>query len=349
MRNLPLTFAGRSSFWLRTVSLAEKWFVFALGLLLMVCAPNRASASAISCVLEPFLFVDGGTSNLGFGTQMPCGSVSAMSSGTLAGPQVESQNGLQTPLFTQTGSLTGSGTANFGQLSGSANVSTGATPKEYDYTLPNGQATAVDNPYYAQSGVGAFEQWSDSITVTDPKLPAGSLVSFRLSTSLVSSVQGTPSCFSGGGYNDPLFGSLNFDIGASAGAQFSIDGPGGANSSFLENACPGPSLTQQSQVLSLQVGGRYAIGGSLQVSAASTAGFRPGASGLFYQDSGASAVAASGGAFFRLDPLTSGASYVSESGATYLTPTTVPEPSSVLVFGSGLLGLMILARGKLLS
>jgi hypothetical protein len=157
--------------------------------------------------------------------------------------------------------------------------------------------------------------WQDTLTITSTTLAAGSPVDLQFSLFVG---PGTVSC---SGTNSVANAEGTFSAG--------VGNPIGIT--LLDETCNTGFKLSQTMTLATTVGAQIPVEGQelLNADAASL-------------DITTSTASVDPSDSFFIDSLTPGASYTTASGATYFTPpiTPAPEPSSLLLFGTGLLTLI---------
>lgn len=212
------------------------------------------------------------------------------------------------------------GTATLGSLSGTTSASAVGLP----FPSVNPSPVAV-----AQSMLF----WSDVLTVTSPTLAFGTPVDFTLTGSvdavmtslgIASNTLAYTVNYSGGGLG--AGGSLQhvFNNGIMHGIV-----------AYSDNLCSGACSASSSMVIPVLVGSTLNIQGRLDLGS------------VAYIPTSSAQIDAAHTARLFIDSLTSGASYFTDSGVTYFSPVaTVPEPSTILLLGAGLVGLMAWGRKR---
>jgi len=208
-------------------------------------------------------------------------------------------------------SASSSGTVQFGSITGlvSANVV--------------GGSNAVEPPGTGLGGTGGSavfnSSWEDSLVVTSTTLPKGAAVNLLFTMSL----DGTLSC-----------------TGSASVSALSAFVAGVSVIQSLDQTCNSSLQGSQTLVIATTVGSDLQIEGQLDISA--------NANGVSSATSTATVDPPT--SQFFIDSETAGASYTTASGSTYFSsPTTVPEPSSLLLLGSGMLALVGLSIKKALA
>lgn len=189
-----------------------------------------------------------------------------------------------------------------------------------------------------QSTVTASASWSDALIYNSA---AGSGTSSAYHGEWVDKLTivgsaGTPV--------DLLFTLNFFSSTACAGGHVSVQGLASlqvdANVLDLRNNTCNTTLTQtQTYLVHTSVGSMIGLMGQLVFGAGADA---------FNFDSPASASVDPDSSTY-ISVLTPGASFISESGATYAAPTGVPEPPSLILLGSGLAGFAGVLRRRLIK
>ncbi len=243
--------------------------------------------------------------------------------------------------FSQSGVSSASGQASVGSLGAVVSGSASSTPMSYFYTDTDGNGRASDNNYQASAGGSAYAQFWDTLFINAaPGANPGDKVEVRFTLDLHGDAN-----VSGNGY---VTANSSLDI-----RQGFLGGGGG----FLSLSSAGST----SVILSLDAYTLYtpyavSLYGVLDLSANALAGRALGCSvsniwcttdasqyGNYFADS--TAIGAFGStASYYIDVLTPGASFTSESGASYRSLSAVPVPAAVWLFGSGLLGLIGIMR-----
>lgn len=172
----------------------------------------------------------------------------------------------------------------------------------------------------ASNGEGSFTGvWQDSLIVTSNTLAPGTPVDLQFTLT----VHAALGC-SG--------------MGSAVSAIASLTG-GNDSASFVSQTCNTSLNGTQMFTVATTVGADLPVEGQLAIVA--------GASGFNPDFSASTAAVDPPSSVFYIDSLTPGASYTTGSGNTYFTPiTSTPEPSSLLMLGSCLLGLLGLLVGK---
>lgn len=173
--------------------------------------------------------------------------------------------------------------------------------------------------------VRGWAEWNDTITITN-----GGLFSFT--TTLTSTVSGGP-CLDLN--NDGMDCS---QTAANLYTNFNVPGYQPYSIVFTDQLGDGNQL-QQTQTwtttLTLAAGDQFDVTQRLLVPLLGYSTHDVSVSGI---------VDAFNTGVFTLDPVTQGASYTSQSGVSYIS--AVPVPTAIWLFGSGLLGLVGIARRK---
>ncbi len=320
-----------------------------LGAMLFLTTQAQAISGA-SCSANAWAFVN--TMGGPYGTSViqdslsSGGSCSSSPSAALNGQVVVNaitSTGPALHTFGQSAVSSASGLATVGSLGAVVSGTAGSTPMSYFYTDTDGNGRASDNNYQASAGGSAYAQFWDTLRINPaPGAQPGDKVDLRFTLNL----DGDGSV-AGNGY---VTVSSVLDI-----RQGFIGGAGG----FLSLSSAG----SMSVILTLDAYTPFtpyevSLSGLLDLNANALAGRALGCSvsniwcttdpaqyGDYYADS--TAIGSYGStASFYIDVLTPGASFTSESGATYLNVSAVPVPAAVWLFGSGLLGLIALARSR---
>lgn len=219
-----------------------------------------------------------------------------------------------------------------------------STPESYTYVNQNGDTGVLQNGYAAVAYAESDSSWSDRITITSTTLPNGSPVHLQTTFRLDASAEPAAIVPTDVGFL-PWALWQEDERGAIAGLGTFWYGARNICGS-LDN-CPPPtaSFTFDSTVL---VGYTYGIGSELAGSAFASAWWAsdPFSGQLIWVSDAYSILDASSTGLYGLDILTPGASYVSDSGHIYTIPASVPEPGSLLLLGSGLLGVAGTLRRK---
>ncbi len=247
--------------------------------------------------------------------------------------------------FTQQATTSAAGHASVGSLGASVSGFAHSTPLSYLYTDSSGNGAATDNNYQASAFGTVNASFSDTLFI---KAPAGVSPLTKVDVMLTSILSGSSQVTGLGSVtvDSSLLIRQILDVGRVD--LFDTGTTSVVVSVWSQDARPFVGDTDVS------------IFGFLNATASALAGRALGCMipgniwctsnssqfGLYYADSGA--VGSFGStANFYIDILTPGASYTSASGVNYLTvPTTVPVPAAVWLLGSGMLGLIDIARRK---
>lgn len=314
----------------------------------ILCASAQAQAiSGASCDSNAGVFVNtlGGpygvsvvkdsVAHSGACSSIPSASLSGqvtVNASTSTGPAIHS--------FTQSGASSASGHASVSSLGAAVSGAAGSTPMSYFYTDTEGNGRASDNNYQASAGGNTNAQFWDTLKINPaPGAQPGDKVELQFTLNL-----------DGGGN---VAGNGNVTVYSSLSV---LQGVGGGGLSLS-------SAGRTSVILSLFAYTPYtpyevSLSGLLTLNANALAGRALGCAvpniwcttdttqyGDYYADS--TAIGSYGStASFYIDVLTPGASFTSESGASYLSVAAVPVPAAVWLFGSGLIGLTGFARRK---
>lgn len=317
---------------------------------IMLCLSIQAHAiTGASCGANAWAFVN--TMGGPYGTSVVQDSVSSgglcstSPTGALNGQvsvNATTSTGPVIHTFAQSGASSASGHATAGSLGAVASGTAASTPMSYFYTDTDGNGRASDNNYQASAGGSTYAQFWDTLRINPaPGAQPGDKVELRF----ILNLDGSGSV-SGNGY---VTANSSLSI-----RQGFFGGGGGLSLS---------SAGSTSVVLSLDAYTLYtpyevSLSGLLDLSVNALAGRALGCSvpniwcttdssqyGDYYANS--TAVGAYGStASFYIDVLTPGASFTSESGASYLSAPAVPAPATVWLLGSGLLGLIRLSTRK---
>ncbi len=289
-----------------------------------------------NCYLSGGTFAESGNPGvLGGDTQTltgSCGSNRVTSNGRVDVPVV-TNNGPNLYSFTQNAAASASATAGMGSLGVYAGSQADSTPQAYLYTTPSNTGGIAENLYRANASSSATSAWYDLITVGGTANANGYVV-----LQFTMDLHGSTSV------------SLADTASASIASRFFIDD----RSRYISQQILGlGSPGTISDTIGFRPGDQIQLYGDLMATANALAGQKyinvcngfycyKVAAGYF-PDSNAIADA-SNTAGFHIDVLTPGGSYSSLSGQSYLT--TVPIPAAAWLFGSGLLGLIGVARKK---
>jgi hypothetical protein len=213
----------------------------------------------------------------------------------------------QTETAHMTGTASLGGTIAAGALRGSVGATGSATL--------NGPVNGIAAEPAGVGSAQLHEFWLDRLTVSSGTLPSGAPVDLRVQAFL-------------SGLLSPTLSSPGVANSASADAFIQA-----GTASLHLTGTPGTLSTSDSAVVHSSVGAVLNIELQLILSAAATANVAQGvgAGSEFADYSNTSA--------FFADVLTPGASYFTDSGETYFSPTPTPEPSTFFLLGSGFLGL----------
>jgi hypothetical protein len=200
------------------------------------------------------------------------------------------------------------GTVNFGSITGVV-------------TAAGNEASAVEPPginLNNTSGSGQFFGiWQDSLLVTSTSLAQGAPVDLLFTMAL----SGSLTCSGPGA-------SVQVDASFSAGSDVT---------SFDSTACNSTFPGTETLTVATSVGADLQIQGQILMTATATG----------VNDVPSTSAVDPPSAEFFIDSVTAGAGYTTGSGNTYFTPrVATPEPSSFLLLGSGLFGLLGVLRGK---
>ncbi|MEZ5566547.1 MAG: PEP-CTERM sorting domain-containing protein [Gammaproteobacteria bacterium] len=317
----------------------------------MLCLSTQAQAiSGASCNANTWAFAN--TMGGPYGTSVTqdstssgglCASGPAAALNGLVSVNATTSTGPAIHNFSQSGSSSASGVASTGSLGANASGTAASTPMSYFYTDLLGNGGASDNNYQASAGGSTNAQFWDTLIINPaPGARPGDKVEFQFTLDL----HGNGSV-AGNGYVT-VNSSLNIRQGFLGGAG------GGLNLSDAGTTSVILALDAYTPFTPYEV----SLSGLLDLTVNALAGRALGCSvpniwcttdqsqyGDYYGDS--SAIGSYGStASFYIDVLTPGASFTSESGATYRNVSVVPAPAAVWLLGSGLLGLASLVKRK---
>jgi len=264
-----------------------------------------------------------------------CGSSQVTSHGLVQVPVV-TINGPNLYPFTQNATTSATARAGLGSLGVSAISQADSTPQAYLYTTTSNTGGIAENLYRANAQSSATSTWYDQITVGGTANANGFVVlQFTLdlhgSTS-VSPPDATSASIASRFFIDDRSRYISQQI-------LGLDSPGTISDTI--GFRPGDQI----QLYGDLTAGASALAGQKYVNVCNTFFCQQVAVGYF-SDSNAIADA-SNTAGFHIDVMTPGGSYSSLSGQSYLTAASpVPVPAAVWLFGSGLVGLIGVARHK---
>lgn len=252
---------------------------------------------------------------------VPTGSCSASASVSATDTIIADAEG-DIATFKQDATATVAGSIGPGRISLFASAAANSTPQSYTF-LPGFQPVRVNNNEQAIANAGIFGGWTDLFTVLGPP---GTNVTLQFTESFTLSGGGTGRDILSTPATQPaLFGTgvQTFDSTFPAGGTFAV-----SDVVFVSaSACAG--------------GPTSSLGGDIFIGPPFGCG-----TGSYIASSSATADASRTGLLFVQD-LTPGTSFTTASGFDYAPPRVVPEPPSMLLLGSGLLGLGPLVRRRL--
>jgi PEP-CTERM motif len=248
--------------------------------------------------------------------------------------------------FAQTGSSSASARAGLGSLGARASADASSTPQSYTFTNSNGAAQSVDDAAHAVASAGASAMWFD--TFTNPNQDTLELQLFSVFDGSTSGPGGhvsaqTTAIFQVGCSSSPFsfFGTCDSVVPIGDGTIVWLD-PGAV---MQVSAQLGAGATAASGLISCGLVGQCFIGAppptyvapnSSTAEAFNTLGFYinvVGGCGLFACD-------------IPGETYNTGSDHVYSLDALNASSNPAPEPSSLLLFGSGLAGLAAWGRRK---
>jgi hypothetical protein len=247
-------------------------------------------------------------------------------------------------------------------LSGSGSGKVAGTPLTYsDSAGVSGTANLGDLHLYdkatgatAGGGYGTIEEsWADVLTVGN-NFASGTPLEFQVTLDLSGSVSATSEGFyPGGGSSSLSFVQSNFNMSDTYGnSTANTQNICAKNSAGKGQSCGQgwqSAPTAFSYTFTTRPGATIWVSGDLAAQSSADGSYYAYGCGnsVCYDTASAGATADfSDTSHFSLTPLTEGAFYTSASGVSYTPVADTPEPSTVALFGTGLLGLAIRARKK---
>ena len=175
------------------------------------------------------------------------------------------------------------------------------------------QGLARDDTHAQYTGI-----WQDSFTATSATLPVGTLVDYAFTMMYELSLR----CL----VNGDTTGQFQ-TVAANVGFQ------AGTGSAFVQgNSCNTALIGTREFDQIIRIGATIQLEGQMNISADDNSGFH--------------SIVDPPTSFF-IDPITPGASYVTGSGTSYLSPTvSVPEPATLALLCIGLAGISVSSRRK---